>query len=173
MSKEHVIEDSYMTDKLDSGGDDDSCDERSRVIKFNEEDSLGKDFGFNVGMKFSSFRQFKDAILEHNILSGRDVKFEKNNANRCRVVCKDKKKCDCTILCGRVLTSTTFRVKTLFSKHKCGRQFFNKNAKTEWVDKVIIDGLKNNSRMRLSEVVADVRQRYATKIPGYRAFKAR
>ncbi|CAK8570035.1 unnamed protein product [Lathyrus sativus] len=173
MGKEHVIEDAYMTDELDSCGDDDSCDERPCVIRFNQEESLSKNFVFKVGIEFSSLRQLNNATLEHNVLNGRYVKFEKNDANRCRVVCKDKKKCDYTALCSRVLTSTTFRIKTLFVNHKCGRRFFNKSAKAEWVGKVIVDGLKNNSRMRLSEVVADVRQRYATEIPGCRAFKAR
>lgn len=41
-------------------------------------------------MEFSSLKQFKDAILEHNVLNGMDVRFEKNDANKCRVVCKDK-----------------------------------------------------------------------------------
>ncbi|XP_058781151.1 uncharacterized protein LOC131655272 [Vicia villosa] len=173
MGKQHVIEDEYMTDELDSGAEDDSSDERTCVIRFNEEDKLSKDYVFKVGMEFRSLRQFKDAILEHNVLNGRDVKFEKNDSNRCRVVCKDKKKCNYTVLCSRVLTSTTFRIKTLFAKHKCGRKFFNKSAKAEWVAKVIVDGLKNNTKMKLNEVVADIRQRYSTEIPGCRAFRAR
>lgn len=115
-------------------------------------------------MKFSSLKQFKDAILEHNILNGRDVRFDKNDANKCRVVCKNNEKCNYIVLCSRVLTSTTFRTKTLFAKHKCGRQFFNKSDKAEWVAKVIVGGLKNNTKVKLSEVV---------EIPGCRAFKAR
>ncbi|XP_058784016.1 uncharacterized protein LOC131658774 [Vicia villosa] len=173
MGKAHVIEEEYMTDELDNGADDESGDDRPCVIRFNAEDAFSKDFVFKVGMEFCSLRQFKDAILEHNVLNGRDVKFEKNDANRCRVVCKDREKCDYTVLCSRVLTSTTFRIKTLYSKHKCGRQFFNKNAKAEWVAKVIVDGLKNTKNMNLNDVVIDVRLRYATEIPGYRAFKAR
>lgn len=54
MGKEHVIKDSYMTDELDSGDDDERCDERPCVIRFNEEDSLSKDFTFKVEVEFSS-----------------------------------------------------------------------------------------------------------------------
>ncbi|KAI5418497.1 hypothetical protein KIW84_042934 [Lathyrus oleraceus] len=116
-------------------------------------------------MEFFSLKQFKDAILEHNILNSRDVRFEKNDANKCRMVCKDSEKCNYIILCSIVLTSTTFRTKTLFAKHKRGRQFFNKSANAEWVAKVIVGGLKNNTKMKLSEVVADVRLGYAIEIP--------
>ncbi|XP_058767567.1 uncharacterized protein LOC131641278 [Vicia villosa] len=142
MGKEHVIEDEYLTDELDSGVEDDSDDDRPRVVRFNEEDWVRKDFKFKVGMEFSSLRQFKTCILEHNVLNGRDVRFEKNDA-------------------------------TLFAKHKCGRQFFNKSAKAEWVAKVIVDRMKNCSKMKLNDVIEDVRVRYATEIPGCKAFKAR
>ncbi|KAI5428840.1 hypothetical protein KIW84_033731 [Lathyrus oleraceus] len=75
-------EDSYMIGELDSEGDD----ERPCLIRFNVEDSLSKDFVFKVGMKFSSLKQFKDVILEHNVLNDMDVRFEKNDGSRCKVV---------------------------------------------------------------------------------------
>ncbi|XP_058776094.1 uncharacterized protein LOC131650398 [Vicia villosa] len=173
MGKKHVIEDEYLTDEFDSGAEDDSDDDRPRVVRLNEEDGVSKDFKIKVGMEFSSLRQFKTCILEHNVLNGRDVRFEKNDAVRCRVVCKEKGQCNYTVLCSKVLISTTFKIKTLFAKHKCGRQFFNKSAKAEWVAKVIVDRMKNCSKMKLNDVIEYVRVRYATEIPGCRAFKAR
>lgn len=56
--------------------------------------------------------------------------------------CKDKKHCDYTVLSSRVLLSTKFRIKTLFQKHKCGKRFFNKSAKGDWVVKFIVDRMK-------------------------------
>lgn len=44
-----------------------------------------------MGMEFSSLRQFKNDVLEHNVLNGREVRFSKNDGNRCRVVCIGKK----------------------------------------------------------------------------------
>ncbi|KAI5384574.1 hypothetical protein KIW84_071541 [Lathyrus oleraceus] len=145
--KEHVNEEEYMTDELDSGAGDDSCDDRPSVIRFKEDGVLSKHFTFKVGMEFSSLKQFNKVILEHNMLIGKEV--------------------------SRVLTTTIFRIKTLFHKHKCGRRFFNKSVKVEWVAKVIIDGSKNNTKMKLNEVVAYVRLRCATEIPYCIAFKAR
>lgn len=48
MDREHVIEDDYMTDELDSGVDGYSCDDRSTMIMFNEEETLRKGFTFKV-----------------------------------------------------------------------------------------------------------------------------
>ncbi|KAI5429474.1 hypothetical protein KIW84_034169 [Lathyrus oleraceus] len=133
MDKEHVIEEYYMTYELGSGVDEDSCDDMPALIRFNEEENLTKDFTFKVGMKFSSLKEFKETILENNILNGKEVGFAKNDSNRCK--------------------------------------FFNKNAYADLVAKMIIDKLKNNTKMKLHEVVADVRLRFVTEIIGYKAFK--
>ncbi|CAI8606233.1 unnamed protein product [Vicia faba] len=118
MQREHVIEDDYITNELDSGADDDSDDGRPSVIRFNEHENLIKEFKFKVGMKISSLKQFKKPVLEHNVLNGREVRFAKNDGTR---------------------------IKTLFHKHKYGGKFFNKNANADWVSRVIVDKLKNNS----------------------------
>lgn len=67
-----------MTDELDSGADEDSCNSIPVLIKFNEEEPMTKDFTFKVGMKFSSLKQFKKVILEYNVLNGREARFAKN-----------------------------------------------------------------------------------------------
>ena len=46
---EHVIEDDYMTDELDSETYEDSCGDKPILIRFNEQETLGKDFTFKVG----------------------------------------------------------------------------------------------------------------------------
>ncbi|KAI5397426.1 hypothetical protein KIW84_063295 [Lathyrus oleraceus] len=54
MDMEHVIEEYYMTDELDSEADEYSCDGRPAVIRLNEDEPLRKGFTFKVGMEFSS-----------------------------------------------------------------------------------------------------------------------
>ncbi|KAI5393211.1 hypothetical protein KIW84_060364 [Lathyrus oleraceus] len=73
IDKEHVIEEKYMTDDLDSGVEDINIDDRPNVARFNEEYKITKDFKFKVGMEFSSLKHVKSAILEHNVLNGRDA----------------------------------------------------------------------------------------------------
>lgn len=164
MDKEHVIKDDYMTDELDSMTKEDSFDDKPAVIRFDKEEKLRKDFIFKVGMKFSSLKQFKKVVLEHNVLNGREVRFTKNDGNRCRIVCKHKLHCVYAVLCIRVLRTTSFKIKTLFQKHKCGKKFFNKNVNADWVFRVIVDNLKKNLGMKLNEVVEDVRLRFAIEI---------
>lgn len=145
MGKEHTMEEYYMTDELDSGADGDKCEDMLVVIKFNEEEAIRKDFIFKVGMRFSSLKQLKKAILEYNVLNDTKDIFAKNDAKRCRFVCTRKIHYNYIVLCNRVLRTTTYKVKALFHKHKCGRQFFNKNVKGDWVAKMIIDKLKGKN----------------------------
>lgn len=41
-------------------------------------------------MEFTSFQEFKDAIIDNNVLNGRGVKFVKNDAKRVRNACKEE-----------------------------------------------------------------------------------
>ena len=173
MEKEHVIEDEYMTDELDSASDNSSDGEgRPAIVRFREDEEMTEKFKFKVGMEFSSLKQFKSAILEHNVLNGNEVKFKKNDARRCRVISKQKEKCKYLVLCSRVVRTTTFKIKTLLPKHTCGWAFWNKNANAEWVAKEVFDRMKNN-KMQINDVVDDINQRFSVEIPGTGAFKAR
>ncbi|CAI8594319.1 unnamed protein product [Vicia faba] len=124
IGREHIIEEDYTTDELKSGTTDDNCVDRPIVIRFNEEYALFKDFTFKVEIELSSLKQFKNFILEHNVLNGREVRFEK--------------------------------------MMQIG----------DWVVKVILDRLNNNNKMKLNDVITDVRIRYAVEIPDCGAFKA-
>lgn len=131
MEKEHVIEENCMTDELDSGANEDSCDDKLILIRFNEEEPVTKDFTLRLKSRFSALKQFKKDILQYCVLNGVHVRFAKNDFVRCRVICKHKKICSYTILCNMVIRNTSFNIKTLFHKYKCGRQFFNKSIKDE------------------------------------------
>ncbi|KAJ1433698.1 Transposase, MuDR, plant [Sesbania bispinosa] len=103
---------------------------------------LSRQFRFQLGMEFSSLKQFKDAILEHSMLNGRQIRYVKNDTVRVRVACSQS--CEFTMLVSRVGRSTTYRVKTLVGRHTCGRVFDNNNAKASWVAKAVVNRLKSN-----------------------------
>ena len=63
-------------------------------------EEMCKEFKFILGMEFCSLKQFKQALMEHFVLNGREVKFIKNDDVRVRVICK--RKCGILILCNKV-----------------------------------------------------------------------
>ena len=64
-------------------------------------------FKFKVGMDFKSIAEFKMAIRGWNVLNGYQIKFVKNDKDRC--------------------------IKTLGGDHKCGRVLENSSANANWL----------------------------------------
>ncbi|XP_050881042.1 uncharacterized protein LOC127084601 isoform X1 [Lathyrus oleraceus] len=117
-----------LTDENDSASKRDS---KLNYDKFNVEAEITKNFKFTLGMEFSSLQHFKDAVLEHNTLNGRKIKFTKSDRLRVRAVCKFNEKCGYVILVSRVVKTVIFRVKTLCPEHTCGRVFANKSRRSK------------------------------------------
>ncbi|KAI5430024.1 hypothetical protein KIW84_034559 [Lathyrus oleraceus] len=63
--------------------------------------------------------------------------------------------------------------KDIVSQAQSSKTIRQKSAKAKWVAKVTVNGLKNNTKIKLNEVVVDMRLRYTTEIAGCRAFKER
>ncbi|KAK7361174.1 hypothetical protein VNO77_03220 [Canavalia gladiata] len=168
----HHIDEEYNSEKLDSAGDNSHTEDNNppKYPIFRKED-MCKTFKFELGMEFKSLKDFKEAIQEHSVLNGKQIKFVKNDVVRVRVICS--KSCEFKALCSKVGGRRTFRIKTLFGKHTCGRIFDNKNANSKWVAKVVVDKFRTASKLTLTEIIEDVRKNYSAGITGWRAFKAR
>lgn len=169
----HDLSDDYMSEELDSAeeGDSDGEDKCKGVFPRFRKEELDKKYKFKLGMEFKSLKQFKKAILKWSVLNGREVRFAKNDKVRVRAVCKGN--CGFTALVSRVGDSHTYRMKTLVDRHTCGRVFANKNAKSKWVAKGVMDRIMGGSDVSLAEIIQDVRRNYATGITVWSAWKAK
>ncbi|RYR28700.1 hypothetical protein Ahy_B01g052857 [Arachis hypogaea] len=123
------LSDGYETDDIDSyEGDSDDMIKKRRFPKYNEAE-INREYEFQVGLEFKSLSQFKEAVKEHALLNGRDIRFQKNDKVRCRVVCKGRKgKCKWVCFASKVGGSDCFRIKTLNGKHTCGRNYSGRLA---------------------------------------------
>lgn len=167
----HDIEGGYESEFIES----EDSDEEPLFPAFPrfKKDDMAKGFVFKLGMEFVSLKEFKEAILEHNVLNGREIKFIKNDAKRVRVKCKQEG-CPYTAFVSRVGTQHTYRLKTYVPHHTCGRVFNNSNAKSKWVAKVVIDRMKSTtSDVKLSDIISEIRNNYSTGITMSRAWKAK
>jgi len=100
----HEIHQDYTSDELVSDVDEEgNCVQK--FLKFRMQD-LSMNFKFKVGMEFASFKQ---DIMKHYVLNGREVEFVKNDHVRVRAICK--KRFGFVML--EVGVSETFRLKAL------------------------------------------------------------
>jgi len=168
----HDISEEYDTDELESDVDSENGMVRDgpKFSKYRAED-MTKDFKFKLGMEFRSLKEFKQALMEHSVLNGKEVQFVKNDQRRVRAVCK--KKCGFLIMVSKVGGRETFQVKTLVGRHRCGRVFGNKNANKDWIAQVLIDRYMNVGVMTVSQIIDEIKKTYSVGITPWRAGKAK
>lgn len=177
LHSDHDMEYEWETDELDSvsGSDDEELPiKRKKFPQYHKED-MREDFKFKIGMEFKSLNQFKVAVRDHAIRNGRQIRFEKNDGVRCRVECKKKSenKCPWLMLCSKVGGKHTFSIKTMHGPHSCPRVFNNKSANSKWVASKMLEKVRMTRKLRLSEVVDEVRIGFSTGITKWRAWKGR
>ena len=100
---------------------------KNKCERFNPK-LLCKEFKWRLGLEFASLKEFKEDILEYNVLIGREIKFDLNYKRRARARCKH---CiDYLVYVSKVGQTNTYRLNTLQPKHTSGKVFNNKSAKS-------------------------------------------
>lgn len=88
---EDDVESKYAaSDELEScsSTDDDELDlVKPKYVEFNEQIDMS-DSQFQIGMKFKSFKQFKEAVRNYGIKNRCVINFKPNNKKRCKAFCK-------------------------------------------------------------------------------------
>ncbi|RYR56674.1 hypothetical protein Ahy_A05g022357 [Arachis hypogaea] len=118
---------------------------------------MNREYEFQVVLEFKSLSQFKEAVKEHALLNGRDIRFRKNDKVRCRVVCKERKgKCKWVCFASKVGGSDCFRIKTLNGKHTCGRIYSGRLASSSWISKKIANNITYGGGTVLRDLILSI-----------------
>ncbi|KAL4316695.1 hypothetical protein AHAS_Ahas15G0310800 [Arachis hypogaea] len=132
----------YDTKSLDNY--DENSDEPVRRKRYPREADMSVDYEFWLGTEFKSIAEFKEAIKEHTLLNGRDIRYVKND-----------------------------QMKTLKSKHTCGRNYSGRLASSNWIAKKITNNLSRGEDMKLGTVIQIIQDKYMTNISVWKACWAR
>ncbi|RYR69235.1 hypothetical protein Ahy_A03g015779 [Arachis hypogaea] len=164
----------YETEDIDSyEGDLDDMIKKRIYPKYNEAE-MSREYVFKVGLEFKSLGQFKDAIREHALLNGRDIRYIKNDKVRCRVGCREKKgKCRWIAFASKVGSSDCFRLKTLNGKHTCGRDYSGRLASSSWVSQKIVTNISRGEEMKIATVIQTIQDKCTANISVTKAYWAR
>ncbi|RYR50854.1 hypothetical protein Ahy_A06g025857 [Arachis hypogaea] len=100
-----------------------------------------------VGMKFKTKWDFKEAVREYTIQEGRRIRFNKNDRNRLRAVCKVKE-CGWVIFASKDRDDTCWKVKTFRDDHSCAREDKNRAANRNWVASKLVKKVRKYPNFR-------------------------
>ncbi|KAL4373514.1 hypothetical protein AHAS_Ahas05G0089400 [Arachis hypogaea] len=135
---------------------------------------MSREYEFKVGLEFKSLGQFKDAIREHTLLNGRDIRYIKNDKVRCRVGCRGKKgKCRWMAFASKIGGSDFFRLKTLNGKHTCGQNYSSRLASSSWVSQKIVSNISRGEEMKIATAIQTIQDKYMANISIIKAYWAR
>ncbi|KAM7273830.1 hypothetical protein ACFE04_028494 [Oxalis oulophora] len=120
-------------------------------------------------MYFYNLEDAKEAIIDYAIPGGYNVHFKKSDKDRVRAECV--KGCPWFMLVSRVGKSRNFRIKTMNSKHNCGRSNTNKLARKKWLAKKLTPIIMCNPNITSHQVVNLVREKWMIDITVNMAYR--
>nr|XP_025702470.1 uncharacterized protein LOC112803149 [Arachis hypogaea] len=112
-------------DEMESEGDSDE------FLIFQESQRFGE-LQLQVGMKFNTKQEFREAMREFTIQEGRGIKFVKNDNIRCRAVYQVEE-CAWIVYASRDYKDCCWQIKTFYDDHTCPRKNSNRATNRAWL----------------------------------------
>ncbi|KAF5191624.1 hypothetical protein FRX31_018795 [Thalictrum thalictroides] len=125
----------------------------------------------SLGMLFSHSTEFKDAIRDFAVVTGRQLKFAKNNKQRVLVRCK--RGCPFRLMGGPVRGEASYQIRSLVNEHKCNKNYQVPMANANWLVKKFHDRILRNPKWKLKDFIKDIREEYGMDIGVSKACRAR
>ncbi|XP_057734236.1 uncharacterized protein LOC130949574 [Arachis stenosperma] len=119
---------------------------------FNESATFGE-LRLEVGMKFNTKQEFREAIREYCIQEGRRIWYKKNDKERCRALCKTKE-CDWVVYASKDTEGVCWQIKTFNDDNTCAREYKNRLANRRWLACKLVKKLRKFSNLKHSEALA-------------------
>nr|KAJ0187152.1 hypothetical protein LSAT_V11C900491060 [Lactuca sativa] len=117
-----------------------------------------------LGDIFESPAQLKFCVTNYAVSHGYRIYFEKCDSKRIVVRCgnrKEENKCPFRIYAAWMYKERSFQIKAMNGDHKCSRQFkFGSIVSPEWIGRHYVTKIENKPKMKLQEMIDDMRQRY-------------
>lgn len=109
-------------------------------------------------MKFNSLFEFRDEIREWSILNWREINFVKNESYRVRV--EFRAKCGFLALCSKVGDMHAYQIKKWVGIHTYARVLNKKSVNAKWMSKLVVEKRKSMGKVKVSEMMSELRMKY-------------
>ncbi|KAL0292264.1 UNVERIFIED_CONTAM: hypothetical protein Sradi_6996400 [Sesamum radiatum] len=127
---------------------------------------------FELGMIFSTKKEFRQAVQSHAILTKRTLKFIKNDKIRVYAVCTGED-CQWKITAIKVKNECTFKINHYNSEHTCPQSFHVKNVKTSWLSEKYTQKFKSDPKRNVKGFRVDVMNELRCHVSKDQAYRAK
>ncbi|KAK3223767.1 hypothetical protein Dsin_010792 [Dipteronia sinensis] len=105
---------------------------------------------------FGSADVFRKAIMAHAVKHMRNIKFQKNNTNRVKAVCKDQS-CNWFVFASWLGDHKTFKIKSLVDAHTCAMSFKNTFVNLKMIADKYLCQWRENPKRNFAEMSQQLR----------------
>ena len=164
------VEKDYVSEELHTPCS--SEDERQLPVwpQYEQDADYGEVY-LELGMEFATLDQFKQAVRDFNIFSGREFYFVKNDQRRCRARCRSKE-CKWEIYCAISSVTRSYQVKTFHDQHTCPRVYRNKRADTNWVVSKLVHRLRTQPNMTHAECFQFMKDQFEVHLDDTKVYRS-
>jgi len=153
-----------------SSGDEDTC---GSFPTFCMPKSMAE-YEWQVGTYFVNKEEFIEAIRTYGLQSGRNLKFEKNDKKRVRVVCLGARgKCVWIAYYAYVPILKTWQLRKIVDKHTCSREFNNRLINAKWLSGRIEKTVRENPTVKAMHIREKGLRKWNVSISRAMSFRAR
>jgi hypothetical protein len=121
-----------------------------------------------LGDLFESPSQLKICLTNYAVANGYAIYFEKCDSQRIVARCGKKKepgKCPFRLYASWMFNEHSFQIKSFNSTHNCSRVFkFGSIVSPEWIGRQYISEIRNKPKMKLRDMITDIRQKYRCEV---------
>ncbi|KAG5553494.1 hypothetical protein RHGRI_011387 [Rhododendron griersonianum] len=112
---------------------------------------------------------FRDAVKEHAIKWGKQIKFKKSDRRQVRAL----PGCPWEIYCSYVENDAIYRVKTFTEPHECTRSFNVPWVSTKWIINKYSERIRKNPTWPIPSLVATIEGEKNVRVNPQKAYRAR
>jgi len=170
-------EEEYNSDVLESGPDSEDEEENGgsklKFATFKKPENM-RDYEWEVGTYFVSKKEFQDAVRTFAVHSGRDVKFDKNDKRRVKVICRGNEgKCDSQLYCAKIPGEETWQLRRIKGKHSCTREYKLRIMNSDWLGDKLHSRVKENPSLKLKSIINRAHEKWNLGVGWSKAYRAR
>ncbi|KAL2235253.1 UNVERIFIED_CONTAM: hypothetical protein Sindi_1257500 [Sesamum indicum] len=155
---------------LDEHRQSDDEENGPNFVAFNPDQMY--DPALELGMIFSSKKEFKKAVQSHAIKNKRTVKFTKNDSFRVYAVCSGEG-CEWKIHATKLKNEQTFQVNLYKDEHTCPQVFKVKNVKTSWLSERYLQDFKSDPKKCVKGWRVDIMNQLRCHVSRDQAYRAK
>ncbi|XP_039143892.1 uncharacterized protein LOC120281002 [Dioscorea cayenensis subsp. rotundata] len=144
---------------------------RPKYAEFIEEYDM-RDPHFEVGMKFRSFKQFREDVRNYGIKHMVVMNFKPSNSKRCKAICK--KGCPFYIWAAPMIKDkNTIQIKSGIFKHECARDHKIRHVNAKWIAHNYLEQFRADPSWSIAGIIQAVKTNEEVDISRLKAWRAR